>query len=367
MSRDTPIDIGRLAVDAHLDLAFNAIEANRDLTRPLAEIRAAEQHRTDRRDRGRGTVCLEELRRGRFGLVVATQLAPVGDTPGRWASPAQAWAMTQAQLAWYREMEALGEMVQVSDLAGLDAHVALWADTSTPLEQKPIGYILSLEGADSLVDPSYVHRAHADGLRAIGPAHFGPGRYSPGTKAAGPLTPLGRDLLVEMEALGMILDATHLTDEALDEVLEHYAGPIWASHCNARALTPLQRHLSDEQLRRLIERGAVIGGILDAWALDERFIDGVSDPWQLDIRIERVVDHWDHICELAGNTEHIAIGTDLDGGYGREQSPWDLDSIADVQRLETILADRGYSPTDVDNIFHANWLRFLRKAWSYGH
>jgi membrane dipeptidase len=354
----------RLVVDAHLDLAHNAIEANRDLTLPLGEIRAAEQHRADRRDRGRGTVCLPELRRGGFGLVVATQLAPVGHTPGRWSSPQQAWAMTQAQLAWYREMEALGEMVQVTDRAGLDAHVALWADSGTRPEAKPVGYILSLEGADSLVDPSYVHRAHAYGLRAIGPAHFGPGRYSPGTKSAGGLTPLGRELLAEMDALGMILDVTHLTDEALAEVLERYAGPIWASHCNVRSLTPIQRHLSEDQLRRLIERGAVIGGMLDAWALDERFIDGVSDPWQLDIRIERIVDHWDRICELAGNTEHIAIGTDLDGGFGTEQSPWDLDSIADVRRLETVLADRGYDEGDIDNVFHANWLRFLRRAWS---
>ena len=272
--------------------------------------------------------------------------------------------MTQAQLAWYREMEALGEMVQVTDAAGLDAHVARWADAGVPPEEKPIGYVLSLEGADSLVDPSYVHRAHEYGLRAIGPAHFGPGRYSPGTQSSGPLSPLGRELLAEMEGLGMILDVTHLTDEAMDEALERYGGPIWASHSNARALTPIQRHLTDDQLRRLIERGAVIGGIFDAWALDERFIDGVSDPWQLDIRIERVVDHWDRICELAGNTEHIAIGTDLDGGYGTEQSPHDLDSIADVARLEGILAERGYSDADVDNVFHANWLRFLRRAWS---
>jgi membrane dipeptidase len=354
----------RLIVDAHLDLAMNALEWNRDLTRPLEEIRAGEQHMTDHRDRGNGTVCLPELRRGGVGLVVATQLAQVGRGPERFGSPQQAWAMTQAQLAWYREMEALGEMTPVRDRSELDAHVALWQDDLTAVDDKPIGYVLSLEGADSLVDPSYVHTAHACGLRAIGPALYGPGRYSPGTKEAGPLTPLGRELLAEMEQLGMILDVTHLTDDAFDEALERYSGPIWASHSNARALTPTQRHLSDDQIRRLIERGAVIGGILDAWALDERFIDYVSDPWQLDIRLERIVDHWDHIRALAGNTDHIAIGTDLDGGFGTEQSPWDLDSIADVARLADILAERDYGEQDIDNIFHGNWLRFLRRAWS---
>ena len=353
----------RLIVDAHLDLAMNAFEWNRDLTLPLEEVRAAERGMSDRRDRGNNTVCLPELRRGGFGVVVATQLAQAGADPERHASPQQAWAMTQAHLAWYREMEALGEMTPIRDRAELDAQVALWQDGGDPAG-KPIGYILSLEGADSMVDPSYLQRAHAYGLRAVGPAHFGPGRYSPGTHKAGPLTALGLELLAEMDALGMILDVTHLTDEAFDQALECYSGPIWASHSNARALTPIQRHLSDDQIRRLIERGAVIGGIFDAWALDPRFIDYVSDPWALDIRLERIVDHWDHICELAGNTEHVAIGTDLDGGFGTEQSPWDLDSIADVAKLEQILAERGYGEADIDNVFHANWLRFLRRAWS---
>lgn len=355
-----------LIFDAHLDLAMNAIEWNRDLSRPLSEIRLREMHMTDKPDRGRGTVCLPELRKGRIGLVVATQLSrftPPGSALPGWHSPQQAWAMTQAQLAWYREMEALGEMVQIKDLPGLNAHLALWEDEAIPDETKPVGYILSLEGADSLVDIAYLEKAYAYGLRAVGLSHFGPGRYAPGTKMEGPLTPKGLELLKEMDAFNLILDVTHLTDEGFTQVMDRYQGPVWASHCNVRKLVPTQRQLTDDQIRRLLERDAVIGGMLDCWALDIRFIDTVSDPWQLNVRLENLVDHWDHICQLAGDSLHVAIGSDLDGIFGTEQAPWNLHSIADLQQYEAILVARGYSPEDISNIFHGNWLRFLQKAW----
>ena len=359
--------MSRLIIDAHLDLAMNAIEWNRDLSRPLAEIRQREMFMKDKPDRGKGTVCLPELRKGRIGLVVATQLAKVA-TPGSsqsgWNSPQQAWSMTQAQLAWYREMETMGEMVQIVTLEQLEAHWALWQDVTIPDEGKPIGYILSLEGADSLVNSSYLHKAYEYGLRAINLSHFGTGRYAPGTKTEGPLTELGIGLIKDINELNLILDVTHLTDQGFKQVMDLYQGPVWASHHNVRKIVPNQRQLTDEQIKMLIDRGAVIGGMLDCWAMDIRFIDTISDPWQLDIKLENLVDHWDHICQIAGNSRHVAIGSDLDGIFGTEQSPWDMDSIADLQKYEDILTRRGYSSEDIDNIFSENWLRFLRKAWS---
>ena len=358
---------GTFIIDANLDLAMNAIEWNRDLRRLLAEIRQREMHMKDKPDRGRGTVCLPELRKGRVGLVVATQLArytpPGSHLPG-WSSPQQAWAMTQAQLCWYREMVKLGEMVQITDLQGLDRHLTLWDDDAVEDGQKPIGFILSLEGADSLVDISYLHTAYAYGLRAVGLSHFGAGRYAPGTKMEGPLTPAGVELLKEMDALKLILDVTHLTDEGFLQVMDLYQGPVWASHHNVRKIVPHQRQLTDEQIKLLIGRGAVIGGMLDCWAMDIRFIDTVSDPWQLNIRMENLVDHWDHICQMAGNSHHVAIGSDLDGIFGTEQSPWDLNSIADLVKYQEILSRRGYSQEDIENLFYKNWIRCLRKAWS---
>ncbi|HEY4290276.1 MAG TPA: membrane dipeptidase [Puia sp.] len=356
-----------LIFDGHLDLAMNAIEWNRDLTCPLAEIRQREMHMKDKPDRGRGTVCLPELRKGRVGLVVATQLArytPPGSAVAGWNSPQQAWAMTQAQLCWYREMEKMGEMVPITNAEQLDRHLAMWEDDAIEDSKKPIGFILSLEGADSLVDIDYLHTAYGYGLRAIGLSHFGPGRYAPGTKMQGPLTSKGVELLKEMNALNLILDVTHLTDEGFYQAVDLYQGPIWASHHNVRKIVPNQRQLTDGQIKVLIERGAVIGGMLDCWAMDLRFIDTVSDPWQLDIRLENLVDHWDHICQIAGNSHNIAFGSDLDGIFGTEQAPWDMNSIADLQKYQEILLRRGYTQADIENIFHKNWIRFLRKAWS---
>ena len=354
-----------LIIDAHLDLAMNAIEWNRELTRPIDEIRMREGGMKDKADRGRGTVCLPELRKGRVGIVIATQLSrctSFGISLPGWNSPQQAWAMTQAQLAWYREMEALGELVQIVTLKQLDDHLVLWNNLSIPDDGKPIGYILSLEGADSLVNISYLHRAHDYGLRAVGLSHFGPGRYAPGTKMEGPILPVGMDLLQEMDQLSMVLDITHLTDEGFIMAMEKYKGPVWASHHNVRQLANTQRQLTDEQIKMLIGRDAVIGGMLDCWAMDTRFIDAVSDPWQLNIRMEQLVDHWDHICQLAGNSLHVAIGSDLDGNFGTEQSPHDLNTIADLQKYEGILLKRGYIQTDIENIFSNNWLRLFRKA-----
>jgi membrane dipeptidase len=355
----------RLIIDAHLDLAMNAIEWNRDLSMPLEHIRLRELNMKDKPDRGKGTVCLPELRKGRIGLVVATQLArvnPFNSALTGWNSPSQAWAMSQAQLAWYREMEKQGELVQITDRNGLDTHIQLWENPTIADDQKPIGYILSLEGADSLVDPEYLYEAHAYGLRALGLSHFGPGRYADGTKTSGRIHPQGLELMKIMSELGMILDVTHLTEEGFDQALDLYEGPIWASHHNVRKIVPNQRQLSDEQIKRLVGRGAVIGGMLDCWAMDIRFIDTISDPWQLDIRLEMLIDHWDHICHIAGNSEHLGIGSDLDGIFGTEQSPWDMDSIADLQKFDYLLSKRGYEEEDIDNIFSGNWLRFLRRV-----
>lgn len=357
----------KFIIDGHLDLSMNAIEWNRDLTQPLDIIRAREANMKDRPDRGKGTVCLPELRKGRIGLVVATQLArvsPKGNPAlSAWSSPQQAWAMTQAQLAWYKEMEVLGEMTPIRNLTELENHLTLWNSTEITDDKKPIGYILSLEGADSLVDVNYLSRAWEYGLRAIGLSHFGPGRYAGGTKSTAGISEDGYLLLKEIERLQMILDVTHLTDEAFDDAIRAFNGPVWASHHNVRKLVSNQRQLTDEQIKILVEKNAVIGGMLDCWAIDIRFIDAVSDPWQLDIKLEKLIDHWDHICQIAGNSHHIAIGSDLDGIFGTEQTPWDMDSIADLQKFESLLTKRGYTQDDINNIFHQNWLRFLRNAW----
>jgi len=355
-----------LIVDAHLDLSMNAMEWNRDLRRPIAEIRGREQGMTDKPDRGKGVVNFEELRKGNIGLVVATQIAryvsPQNPLPG-WHSPDQAWAQTQGQRAWYKAMEEQGELIPITNLASLEGHLQQW-NSSADKSNLPIGYILSLEGADSMITVNHVKGAYQNGLRAIGPAHYGPGRYAQGTNASGGIGKAGRALLKEMEQLNIILDATHLCDESFWEALENFNGPVWASHNNCRTLVPHHRQFSDEQIKELIQRKAVIGGVMDAWMLVPNWVLGVSTPQSMNCTLEKLIDHMDHICQLAGNTLHVGIGSDLDGAFGKEQSPADIETVADLQKIPTLLSQRGYKKEDIENITSKNWIRFLKDAWS---
>ncbi|MDQ3292339.1 MAG: membrane dipeptidase, partial [Bacteroidota bacterium] len=334
---------------------------------PVLNIREREKHKTDFPDRGKGTVAFPELRQGNVGLVVATQIAryvaPDNTLPG-WHSPEQAWAQTQGQLAWYRSLEEVGELRAITDISTLENHLQQWLDPTADLQNLPIGYILSLEGADSLVTVGHLERTWQMGLRAVGPAHYGPGRYANGTDSTGHLNPQGKELLREMERLNIILDATHLCDDAFWDALDCFNGAVWASHNNCRSLVNHNRQFSDEQIKELINRGAVIGGAFDAWMLVPNWERGKSTPEGMNCSLETVIDHLDHICQLAGNALHIGIGSDLDGAFGKEQSPYDLETIADLQKIPTLLARRGYTEEDIQNVMHGNWLRFLRKAWS---
>lgn len=348
--------------DAHLDLAMNALEWNRDLTQTVSAINKREAHLTDKPDRGKATVSLPALRAGRIGLCMATQIAryvaPNNPLPG-WHSQAQAWAQSQGQSAWYKAMEYAGEMVQISSKQQLETHLALWETTA---EKKPIGYILSLEGADSILSMAHLNEAYKQGLRAIGPAHYGPGVYAYGTDSVGGLGIKGRTLLKAIEALGMILDMTHLCDESFWETLAHYQGHLWASHSNARALVPNHRQFSDEQIKVLVERGAVIGVALDAWMMIPNWQRGLTDPKAVNLTLDTLVNHIDHICQLCGNADHVGIGSDLDGAFGKEQCPHDLETITDLQKLDLLLAQRGYSEEAIQNILSQNFIRFLRNA-----
>jgi membrane dipeptidase len=351
-------------IDAHLDLAMNAMEWNRDLRMPVHDIRRSELGMTDKPDRGNGTVAFPELRKGNIGLVVATQIARV-QTPGTglsgWFSPEQAWAQTQGQLQWYRVMEEAGELVQIIDRQTLQTHLSLWNNGSSN-DEKPIGYMLSLEGADSIVNIDYLNRSYQTGLRALGPAHYGPGRYANGTNSTGGLNQMGKALLREMSQLNLILDVTHLCDDAFWDAIEIYDGPIWASHHNCRSLVDHNRQLSDDMIKVLIQKKAVIGGALDAWMMVPNWVRGKSTPQSMQCNLEVMIDHLDYICQLAGNCENIGIGTDLDGAFGTEQCPYNLDTIADVQLIPSILQKRGYQDQDIKKVMHGNWLRVMEAA-----
>jgi membrane dipeptidase len=357
----------RPMIDSHLDLAYNALGYNRDLFLSVEELNRQEAGMTDAKARGKATLTFPELRRCRVPICVATLLCRSGpDVPKRtgtkrvdldYATQQIAYAHAQGQLHYYRLLAKQGHLRIISTQQELREHWETWQHAP---DTTPLGIILSMEGADPIVSPEQVVEWWADGLRAVGPAHYGRSHYAYGTAVDGPLTPAGVQLLKEFMKIGMILDVTHLSDQSFFHAMDIYHGPMLASHHNCRALVPGDRQLSDEQIRILIERDAVIGTAFDAWMMYPGWVRGETSPEV--VGLEAAADHIDHICQLAGSARHCALGTDLDGGFGTEQTPRDLKTITDVHKLEDILARRGYSDADIDGIFYGNWLRFFGHA-----
>jgi membrane dipeptidase len=350
-----------LVVDAHLDLAMNAVMWNRDLALSAHETRRIEREEGfTEKGRAAGTVGFPDLRAGEIGLVFATVIARKnhGQNSGiDFRTHEIAFAQAQGQLAYYQELERQGIIRLIRTRADLDAWRAAWeADPASA----PFGFVLLMEGADPIVAPEQARLWWDDGLRMIGLAHYGPSAYAFGTGSAGPLTEKGRALLQMMDQLGMMLDVSHLTDESFHEALDHFQGSMLASHSNCRALVPGDRQLDDAMIRRMIERDGVIGAVMDAWMLQPNWVRGETTNENL--TLEAVADQIDHVCQLAGNSRHAAIGTDLDGGYGIEQTPNNLDTIADVQKIPDLLRKWGYGDEDIAAVMHGNWLRLLERG-----
>lgn len=357
-----------LIIDAHLDLAWNALQGNRNLLHCATTIRTTE-NRLSGHGRHLGTVGFPDMRRGHIALSVVTVFArstghPVPNMD--FATHHQSYAIARGQLAYYRALEREGIVRVIVDTPSLDAHMGewtTWEEASADVDATPpLGLVISMEGADPIADPSHLQEWWNDGLRFIGLTHYGPGRYAGGTGTELGLTTLGVELLAEMERIGVVLDLTHCSDQSFGEALERYGGPVLASHNNCRELVPHQRQFTDAQIRAIIERDGVVGAAFDAWMLQPDWV--IGETKNTDVTLATVVDHIDHVCQLAGNARHAAIGTDLDGGFGREQSPRDLDTIADLQKLSALLEERGYGAKDVEAILHGNWLRLLRRVWN---
>src|SRR5215212_3090618 len=275
--------------DSHLDLAWNAVSFNRDLTLSVEEIREREEGMNDEPGRGRNTLTLVELRKAMVPVCVATLIARSGPRQKRKEvskrsdldSSAQsiAYAAAQGQLAYYRLLEEQGHLRMIRTSGDLKSHWAKWVKAKTTGEAPvPLGYILSMEGADPIVSVEHVKKFWDLGLRAIGLAHYGVGQYAHGTATDGPLSEAGVKVLKEMERVGMICDVTHLSDQSMAMAFDLFGGRMLASHHNCRALVPGDRQLTDEQIRRLIKRDAVIGVALDAWMLYPGWIRRQTNP-----------------------------------------------------------------------------------------
>ena len=351
----------RQLCDGHLDIAINAVQLDRDLTLSLAELKDREKDMRDHKCRAGATVTIPAMREARMLFCMATLLARHGSGPMPAAGyrridfdygiPIAAYASAEAQLAYYREFERQGIFRILSNREDLAEHCSRTESSG------PIGIIVAMEGSDPILSPAQVPYWWQQGLRVASHVHYGKGRYAHGTGTSGPLTDQGRELLRAFEEGGVILDVTHLSDTSFYEASDLYSGPLAATHNNCRAVVPGDRQFSDDQVNRLVARGAVIGVALDAWMLYPGWVRGSTD--RKVVSIDAAADHIDRICQLAGNTANAAIGSDLDGGFGTEQTPRDVDSIADIHLLEEILAGRGYSDQDIDAILFKNWQNFF--------
>ena len=358
-----------LIVDAHLDLAMNALQWNRDLLTSVYTIRVQEKD-TPGKGRGQGTVAFPDMRRGRIALSFATAIARSTGRPAAhidFATPAQAHGVGQGHLAYYHALERQGHVRLIRDAAQLDRHMKEWAGWDAQHEadgdwttSPPLGFMLCMEGADPILDPGELEAWWRQGLRMISLSHYGPGRYAGGTGTEVGLSEAAIPLLSEMARLNIILDLTHCSDQSFWEALDRFSGPVMASHNNCRALVPHQRQFSDEQIRAIAERGGVIGAAMDCWMIAPGWRHGDSNE---SVTLDGAVKHIDYMCQLLGNALHLAIGSDLDGGFGLEGSPHDLDTIADLQKIASLLAQRGYAGQDIAAIMHGNWWSLLRTVW----
>jgi membrane dipeptidase len=352
-----------IIVDAHEDLAYNALVDGRDYLRSALETRVREGDGPETEVNGICMVGLPEWLRGNVAVVCATLLAIPRSEANRgepgYPNPEAAHQLGVAQLNIYRQWSASHPQVTiVTHWHHLDGLLDSWVDPTQDPESRRVGLVMMIENADIIRGPEEVGFWYEQGVRLIGPA-WHTNRYTGSSNDGGPLTDLGRALLDEMAPRRMILDLSHMSEEACLEALDRYAGTIVATHANPRRMVPYQRLLSDDVIKGIAAHNGVVGIMPVNWALDSTW------PKHRDkdrVTLDAVVDAIDAVCQITSNADHVGIGTDFDGGQGREGTPRELDTVADLPLVAERLDVRGYGPAEVEAIMSGNWLRVLRRS-----
>ena len=360
-----------IIIDAHEDLAYNMLTFGRDYRRSVSETRRLEENTPTIAQTGQTLLGWPEYQKGRVAVVFGTIfILPQAHSSGTWdylaySSFAEAKKLIWQQIDLYAQLEESNprhfEMVRSQQ----DFHRILnsWEqNTLNGLEAShPVGIVLLMEGAEGLQDVDDLEDLWKAGVRVIGPVWAGT-RFCGGSYHPGEFTAEGFGLLKRMAEIGFTLDLSHMTGKSVLQALAFYQGPVIASHANARALLvgdASERHLTDEAIRLLCERDGVIG-VLPY----NKFLRPGWEPedGREGILLDLLVDHIDHICQIAGDMYHVGIGSDFDGGFGKNQVPDGVDSIADLQKIVPLLERRGYSSSDVEAILNGNWRRYLERT-----
>jgi membrane dipeptidase len=356
-----------LIIDAHQDLAWNMLTFSRDYTRSVEHTRRLEAGGQTPLNNGDSLLGWPEYQLGQVAFIFATLFAsPIRHQLGEWdtltyANSDQAFSSYKAQLdAYHRLVEEHPEKFQlVQTLQDFESVLENWNQVKDG--EHPVGLVILMEGAEGVREPAELEEWWGQGVRIIGPAWAGT-RFCGGTREPGPLTSEGFALLEGMSDLGFTLDLTHMDDQAVLQALDVYAGSLVATHSNPYALlknAEINRFLSDRVLQGLIERDGIVG-----IAPFNNFLrwDWTSSEGRETISLELMVDHIDYICQMAGDARHVGIGSDFDGGFGLQSVPFEVDSIADLQKLVPLLEKRGYTESDISAIMAENWLSLLRET-----
>jgi membrane dipeptidase len=356
-----------ILVDAHQDLAWNMLTFGRDYTRSVDETRQREAGGQTPLHNGDTLLGWPEYQVGEVAVIFATLFAaPARHKLGEWdkltyANPAEAYRVYSSQIEAYQRLveENPGQFQQILSLQDLENVLDSWENPDQA--KSPVGLVILMEGAEGVRRPEELEEWWQRGVRLIGPAWAGT-RFCGGTREPGPLTAEGFALLENMAEFNLVLDLSHMDEQAVLQAMDIYPGPIVATHSNPRALlkdADTNRFLSDRVLEGLVERDGVIG--------IPPFNKFLRWNWQPDqgrnaITIDLVIDHIDYICQLAGDASHVGIGTDFDGGFGLQSVPAEINSIADLQMLVPRLKKRGYTDIDIQAIMGRNWLAKLKDS-----
>lgn len=351
-----------LVLDAHQDIAWNHTDMGRDFPQSALRTRAREVGTEIAEKQGSAMCGLPESIRGRVGLIFSTLFAAPDAVPFyrkySYTTPQEAYKQAMRQWDYYHRLaDEYSQIRLVRNQKELSGVLETWGEGKA-IDQHKVGFVLLMEGADPIREPRAFDEWFERGVRIVGPA-WSQTRYSGGTNAPGPLTKLGFELLDVMASYGAILDLSHASEMAFLQAIGKYPGHVIASHSNPRRFCNTDRHLSDNMIRRLTERGGVIGVVPYTIFMWDR---GTAPAQKSGTPLSRLVDMIDHICQIAGSAQHVGFGTDFDGGFGAEHTPEGFDTIADLLDVAPLLAARGYSPADIEGIFSGNFLRVLRAA-----
>jgi membrane dipeptidase len=360
-----------IIIDAHEDIAWGTLCFGRDYLNSAYDIRRYEENGSVEAINGVAMLGLPEWLRGGIAVIGATLFTPperrrTSLLEQHYSDADEAHALALRQIEIYERMaEQSGQIKLIRNRMDLEAVLKTWEgfDPSLPEDQKrderQIGLVYLIEGGDSIREPAEVEWWYERGVRLIGPAWAGT-QYCGGTAEPGPLTAAGVDLLKHMRPFNLVLDLSHMDEPAFFQSLDLYDGPIIASHSNPRMLTNnTNRHLSDEMIKALVQHDGVIGTLIFNKFLLKGWETGDAKEAAT---VEIVVAAIDHVCQIAGDARHAAIGTDFDGGFGMKSTPAGFDTVADLQIIAPELERRGYSVADVELIMNGNWVRMLKVA-----